>query len=76
VCCDLCSGCVTYCHLCLTGFKSLCVCAQVGCSVVDNRSLGDLFVDVCILFYLGFNPLSIIFLIFSILFVLETPDDG
>jgi hypothetical protein len=30
VCCDLCSGCVTYCHLCLTGFKGLCVCARPG----------------------------------------------
>jgi hypothetical protein len=26
VCCDLCSGCVIYCHLWLTGFKGLCVC--------------------------------------------------
>jgi hypothetical protein len=25
--CDLCSGCATYCHLCFTGFKGLCVCA-------------------------------------------------
>jgi hypothetical protein len=38
--------------------------------------LCDLFVDVCILIYLGFNLLSIIFNFFSILFVLETPDDG
>jgi hypothetical protein len=25
VCCDLCSGCVIYCHACFTGFKVLCV---------------------------------------------------
>jgi hypothetical protein len=36
----------------LQGF--MCVCAQVGCSVVCNWSLRDLFVDVCILVYLGF----------------------
>jgi hypothetical protein len=44
VCCDLCSGCVIYCHLGSTCFKGLCVCvrararahAQVGCSVVCN----------------------------------------
>jgi hypothetical protein len=54
VCCDLCSGC----HLLppvfywLQGF--MCVRAQVGCSVVCNWSLCDLFVDVCILMYLGF----------------------
>jgi hypothetical protein len=39
----------------------VCVCAQVDCSVVCNWSLCDLFVDVCILIYLGFNILSIIF---------------
>jgi hypothetical protein len=27
MCCEVCSGWVTYCHLCLTGFKGLCVCA-------------------------------------------------
>jgi hypothetical protein len=43
----------------LQGF--MCVCAQVGCSVVCNWSLCDLFGDVCILIYLGFNLLSIIF---------------
>jgi hypothetical protein len=30
VCCDLCSGCVIYCHLCFTGFKGLCVCVRPG----------------------------------------------
>jgi hypothetical protein len=52
------------------------VCAQVDCSVVCNLSLCDLFVDVSIVIYLGFNVLSIIFNFFLILFVLETPDDG
>jgi hypothetical protein len=28
MCCEVCSGWVTYCHLCLTGFKDLCVCAS------------------------------------------------
>jgi hypothetical protein len=32
----------------------VCVCAQVGCSVVCNWSLCDFFVEVCILIYLGF----------------------
>jgi hypothetical protein len=27
MCCEVCSGWITYCHLCLTGFKGLCVCA-------------------------------------------------
>jgi hypothetical protein len=29
VCCNLCSGCVIYCHLCFTGFKGVCVCVCV-----------------------------------------------
>jgi hypothetical protein len=57
------------CHLLPLGFDwpqgFMCVCAQVGCSVVCNWSLRDLFVDVCILIYLGFNLLSIIFNFFS-----------
>jgi hypothetical protein len=43
----------------------VCVCAQVSCSVVSNWSLCDLFVDVCILIYLSFNLLSIIFNFFQ-----------
>jgi hypothetical protein len=70
MCCEVCSDWVTYCHLCLTGFKGLCVCAQVSCTAVCNRSLCDLFVDVCIVIF------CLQFLISSILFVLETPDDG
>jgi hypothetical protein len=52
-------------------------CAQVGCSVVCNWSLCDMFVNVCVLIRSDFNLLSIIFnfLIFFV-FVLETSDDG
>jgi hypothetical protein len=35
-------------------FMCVCVCAQVGCSVVRNRSLCDLSVDVCVLICSGF----------------------
>jgi hypothetical protein len=38
VCCDLCSGCVTYCHPCFTGFKGLCLCV----CVCPGRLLCDL----------------------------------
>jgi hypothetical protein len=41
--------------------RFMCVWAQVSCSVICNWSLCDLFVDVCILIYLGFHLLSIIF---------------
>jgi hypothetical protein len=46
-----------------SGFKCLCVCVPryVGCSVVCNRSLCDLFVEVCFLICSGFNLLSVIF---------------
>jgi hypothetical protein len=47
----------------LQGF--MCVCAQVGCSVVSHWPLCDLFVDVCSSIYLGFNLLSIIFNFFN-----------
>jgi hypothetical protein len=47
MCCEVCSGWVTYCHRCLTCFKGLCVSG----SVVSNWSLCDLFVDVCIVIF-------------------------
>jgi hypothetical protein len=37
----------------------MCVCTQVDCSVVCNWSLSDLFVDVCIVIYIGLIFLSI-----------------
>jgi hypothetical protein len=51
----------------LQGF--MCVCAQVSCSVVSNWPLCDFYGHVyCDILSIIFNS--------SILFVLETPDDG
>jgi hypothetical protein len=47
----------------------MCVCAQVSCSVVSNWPLCD-FLWTCVLWYFVYIFNS------SILFVLETPDDG
>jgi hypothetical protein len=49
--CEVCSGCVTYCHQCLTCFKGLCVCAPryVAQWLVIEPCV--IFVDVCIVIF-------------------------
>jgi hypothetical protein len=65
--CEVCSGWVICCPLCLSCFKCLCcVCTQVSGSVVSNWPLCEFW--TCVLWFFG------IYIYISQFF--ETPDDG